>query len=90
MKQDLSHFLNQTFDELENINNNFLNLKKQPVKTLFQIVEVAKYDGTRYYLYVDGSCHKSFSTYEEAYCEYTLAINFRETRTVLVSKEVEL
>jgi hypothetical protein len=60
------------------------------MKTLFEIVEVCKYDGIRYYLYIDGSCHKSFSTYEEAFAEYTLAINFRETRTVLVTKEVEL
>ena len=56
----------------------------------FELVEVAKYDGTRYYLYIDGSCHKSFSTYEEAFAEYTLAVNFRETRVTLVSKEVEL
>jgi hypothetical protein len=56
----------------------------------FELVEVAKYDGIRYYLYIDGSCHKSFSTYEEAFAEYTLAINFRETRVVLVSKELVL
>jgi hypothetical protein len=90
MKQDLSHFLNQTIEELENINDNFLNLKKQPVKTLFEIIEIAKYDGTRYFLKIDGSYHKAFSTYEEAFAEFTLATNFRETTTVLVSKEVEL
>jgi hypothetical protein len=60
------------------------------MKRLFEIVEVCKYDGIRYYLYIDGSCHKSFSSYEEAFAEFTLATNFRETRTVLVSKEVEL
>ena len=60
------------------------------MKTLFEIVEIAKYDGTRYYLKIDGSYTKQFNTYEEAYAEYTLAINFRETTTVLVSKEVEL
>ena len=65
-------------------------IKKQPVKRLFEIVEVCKYDGIRYYLYIDGSCHKSFSSYDEAFSEFTLATNFRESRTTLVSKEVEL
>ena len=60
------------------------------MKTLFEIVEIAKYDGTRYYFKINGSYTKQFNTYEEAYAEYTLAINFRETTTVLVSKEVEL
>jgi hypothetical protein len=60
------------------------------MKRLFEIIEIAKYDGTHYYLKIDGSYHKAFSTYEEAFAEYTLAINFRETHTVLVSKEVEL
>ena len=65
-------------------------IKKQPVKTLFEIIEVCKYDGTRYFLYIDGSCHKAFSTYDEVFAEFTLATNFRESRTTLVSKEVEL
>jgi hypothetical protein len=89
----MSQFIDEFCDDLANINNNFLKVKlieKQPVKTLFEIIEVAKYDGTRYYLYVDGSCHKAFFTYDEAFTEFTLATNFRETRTVLVSKEVEL
>ena len=33
---------------------------------LFEIEEQAKYDGTRYYLKIDGSYVKSFSTFEEA------------------------
>ena len=65
-------------------------IKKQPVKTLFEIKEVCRYDGTRYFLYIDGSCHKMFYTYDEAFAEFTLATNFRETTTILVSKEVEL
>jgi hypothetical protein len=60
------------------------------MKTLFEIKEVCRYDGTRYFLYIDNSCHKVFSTYDEAFAEFTLATNFRETTTVLVSKEVEL
>jgi hypothetical protein len=60
------------------------------MKTLFEIVEIAKYDGTRYMLKIDGSYYKAFSTYDEAFTEFTLATNFRETYTVLVSKEVEL
>jgi hypothetical protein len=60
------------------------------MKTLFEIIEIAKYDGTRYMLKIDGSYYKAFSTYDEAFAEFTLATNFRETRTVLVSKEVEL
>jgi hypothetical protein len=60
------------------------------MKTLFEIVEIAKYDGTRYYLKINGSYTKQFNTYEDAFAEYTMAINFRETTTVLVSKEVEL
>lgn len=60
------------------------------MKTLFEIKEVCRYDGTRYFLYIDGICKKAFDTYDEAFAEFTLATNFRETTTVLVSKEVEL
>lgn len=60
------------------------------MKTLFEIKEVCRYDGIRYYLYIDGICKKAFDTYDEAFAEFTLATNFRETTTVLVSKEVEL
>ena len=60
------------------------------MKQLFEIKEVCRYDGTRYYLYIDGLCKKAFNTYEEAFAEFTIAINFRETTTVLISKEVEL
>lgn len=60
------------------------------MKTLFEIKEVCRYDGTRYFLYIDGICKKAFDTYDEAFAEFTLATNFRETVTTLVSKEVEL
>jgi hypothetical protein len=60
------------------------------MKTLFEIKEVCRYDGTRYFLYIDGSCHKVFSTYDEAFEEFTLASNFTETVTTLLSKEVIL
>ena len=57
---------------------------------LFEIEEQAKYDGTRYYLKIDGSYQKSFATFEEAKAEYEEAITWIPTKTILLSKEVEL
>ena len=69
----------------------FLNqTKNKPMTKLFEIEEQAKYDGTRYYLKIDGSYVKSFSTFEEAKAEYEEAITWTPTKTVLLSKEVEL
>jgi len=90
----MSQWIDEFFkNHLEQVNKEFLlidQITNKPMKTLFEIVEIAKYDGTRYFLKIDGSYHKAFSTYEEAFTEFTLATNFRETTTVLVSKEVEL
>ena len=69
----------------------FLNqTKNKPMTKLFEIEEQVKYDGTRYYLKIDGSYVKSFSTFEEAKAEYEEAITWIPTKTVLLSKEVEL
>ena len=68
-----------------------LNQKtNKPMTKLFEIEEQAKYDGTRYYLKIDGSYVKSFSTFEEAKAEYEEAITWIPTKTILLSKEVEL
>ena len=89
----MSQFINQFFSDLEKINENFLNVKQitnKPMTKLFEIEEQAKYDGTRYYLKIDGSYIKSFSTFEEAKAEYEEAITWTPTKTILLSKEVEL
>lgn len=57
---------------------------------LFELEEQAKYDGTRYYLKIDGTYIKSFMTFEEAKAEYDQAISWVPTKTILLSKEVEL
>lgn len=64
--------------------------KNKPMTKLFEIEEQAKYDGTRYYLKIDGSYVKSFSTFEEAKAEYEEAITWIPTKTILLSKEVEI
>jgi len=89
----MSQFINQFFSDLEKINENFLNVKQitnKPMTKLFEIEEQAKYDGTRYYLKIDGSYIKSFATFEEAKAEYEEAITWTPTKTILLSKEVEL
>ena len=43
-----------------------------------------------YYLKIDGSYHKSFSSYEEAKEEYDKAVSFTFRKTILLSKEVEV
>jgi hypothetical protein len=57
---------------------------------LFEIEEQSKYDGIRYYLKIDGCYHKSFNTFEEAESAYNEAIAWVPTKTILLSKEVEL
>ena len=89
----MSQFIEEFCNDLANINDNFLNVNQitnKPITKLFEIEEQAKYDGTRYYLKIDGSYVKSFSTFEEAKAEYEEAITWIPTKTVLLSKEVEL
>jgi hypothetical protein len=89
----MSQFIEEFCNDLANINDNFLNVKQitnKPMTKLFEIEEQAKYDGTRYYLKIDGSYVKSFSTFEEAKAEYEEAITWIPTKTILLSKEVEL
>jgi hypothetical protein len=89
----MSQFIEEFCNDLANINNNFLNVNQITNKSmtkLFEIEEQAKYDGTRYYLKIDGSYVKSFSTFEEAKAEYEEAITWIPTKTILLSKEVEL
>ena len=89
----MSQFIEEFCNDLVNINENFLNVKQitnKPMTKLFEIEEQAKYDGTRYYLKIDGSYIKSFSTFEEAKAEYEEAITWTPTKTILLSKEVEL
>ena len=89
----MSQFIEEFCNDLANINDNFLNVNQKtnkPMTKLFEIEEQAKYDGTRYYLKIDGSYVKSFSTFEEAKAEYEEAITWIPTKTILLSKEVEL
>jgi hypothetical protein len=76
-----------------NINDKFLNVKQitnKPMTKLFELEEQAKYDGTMWYLKIDGAYIKAFMTYEEAWAEYEHAIHFTPTKIILRSKEVEL
>lgn len=57
---------------------------------LFELEEQTKYDGTRWYLKIDGSYIKAFTTYEEAVAEYEQAIHFTPTKIILRSKEIEI
>ena len=89
----MSQFIEEFCNDLANINDNFLNVNQitnKPMTKLFEIEEQVKYDGTRYYLKIDGSYVKSFSTFEEAKAEYEEAITWVPTKTILLSKEVEL
>jgi hypothetical protein len=89
----MSQFIEEFCNDLANINDNFLNVNQITNKSmtkLFEIEEQAKYDGTRYYLKIDGSYQKSFATFEEAKAEYEEAITWVPTKTILLSKEVEL
>jgi hypothetical protein len=87
----MSQFIEEFCNDLANINDNFLKqITNKPMTKLFEIEEQAKYDGTRYYLKIDGSYQKSFATFEEAKAEYEEAITWIPTKTILLSKEVEL
>jgi hypothetical protein len=89
----MSQFIDDFCNDLANINDNFLNINQITDKTmtkLFELEEQNRYDGVRYYLKIDGCYHKSFDTYQEAVEEYDNAVNFTFSKTVLLSKEVEL
>jgi len=87
----MNNNIDQFFQYLENINDNFLNTKQEnkTMTKLFELEEENRYDGLHYYLKIDGVYHKAFSTYEEAKEEYDKAVSFTY-KTILESKEVEL
>jgi archaellum component FlaC len=89
----MSQFIEEFCNDLANINDNFLNVKQITNKQMTKLIEIeeqVKYDGTRYYLKIDGSYQKSFNTFEEAKAEYDVAITWFPTKTILLSHEIEL
>ena len=74
------------YKKIRNINQT----TDKKMSKLFELEEQAKYDGTMWYLKIDGAYIKAFMTYEEAWAEYEHAIHFTPTKIILRSKEVTL
>lgn len=83
----MNNNIDQIFEELENINNNFLNTKQQN-KMKVELIEEVKYNETIYWVKVDGLYVANKKTYEEAKEEFEKAANFVPKTTVLESKEI--
>jgi hypothetical protein len=84
-----SFTIQEFFNDLENINNNFLNTKQEN-KMKVELIEEVRYNETIYYVKVDGSYVAKKNTYEEAKEEFDKAFTFVPKTTVLEVKEVEL
>jgi hypothetical protein len=83
----MNNNIDQIFEELENINNNFLNTKQEP-KMKVELIEEVKYNETLYWLKIDVSYVGCFTTYEAAKQEFDKAVCFEPRQTVLESKEI--
>lgn len=75
------------FNDLDNINDNFLNTK-QKNKMKVELIEEVKYNETLYWLKIDVSYVGCFKTYEAAKEEFDKAVCFEPRQTVLESKEI--
>jgi hypothetical protein len=82
-----SFTIKEFFNDLDNINDNFLNTKQQN-KMKVELIEEVKYNETLYWLKIDLSYVGCFKTYEEAKVEFDKAITFTPKETVLESKEI--
>jgi hypothetical protein len=82
-----SFTIQEFFNDLENINNNFLNTKQEN-KMKVELIEEVKYNETIYWVKVDGLYVANKKTYEEAKEEFEKAATFTPTTTILETKEI--
>ena len=53
-----------------------------------ELIEEQVYNGTKYWIKIDGVYQRVFRTYEEAKEEFDKAICFIPTQTILETKEI--
>jgi hypothetical protein len=82
-----SFTIKEFFNDLDNINNNFLNTKQEN-KMKVELIEEQKYNETVYWLKIENEYVGKFRTYEAAKEEFDKAVCFTPKETVLESKEI--
>ncbi len=82
-----SFTIQEFFNDLENINNNFLNTKTHN-KMKVELIEEQKYNEVVYWVKIDDTIVAMKKTYEAAKEEFDNAVSFEPRQTVLESKEI--
>ena len=77
----------EIFNDLDNINDNFLTINTKS-KMKVELIEEVKYNETIYWVKVDGLYVANKKTYEEAKEEFEKAATFVPKTTILESKEI--
>jgi hypothetical protein len=83
----MSDTINKFFNDLDNINDNFLNTKQEN-KMKVELIEEVKYNETIYWVKIDDTIVAMKTTYEAAKEEFDKAVTYEPRQTVLESKEI--
>ena len=83
MKEEQVYFKNQKNYRIQEVLTYPTNNKMK-----VELIEEELYNGTIYWLRIDGSYVAKKRTYEEAKEEFDKAINFQPKTTILESKEI--
>jgi len=83
----MSNTINNFFNDLDNINDNFLNVKQQP-KMKVELIQKTTLTDMYYKIVVNGEFHMSYNDYDEAVRAYDKIKSAIPREEVILSKEI--
>ena len=86
MQNDKEKF-DEFFNDLDNINNNFLNIKQEP-KMKVELIQKTTLTDMYYKIVVNGEFHMSYTSYEDAKKAYDNIKSATPREEIIESKEI--
>ena len=83
----MNNTINNFFNDLDNINDNFLNVKQQP-KMKVELIQKTTLTDMYYKIVVNGEFHMSYNNYDEAVLAYDRIKSAIPREEVILSKEI--
>jgi hypothetical protein len=83
----MNNNIDQFFEYLENINDNFLNTKQEN-KMKVELIQKTTLTDMYYVLKVNGEFHMSYNVYDEAVAAYDRIKQATPREEVILSKEI--
>ena len=83
----MNNTINNFFNDLDNINNHFLNTKQES-KMRIELIQKTTLTDMYYVIKVNGEFHMSYNSYDEAVAAYDRIKQATPREEVILSKEI--